>query len=127
MSEQSKIIHNLQELIMEILKTGTASPEQGAKLDRLEELLHKQKSFQEGNNPKYSCKGEEIAYLFFNSQSKEAIEKLYEYKITPEDFFGFAEYHFDEDEEERLVEERFTQAFQSETQKIFQEYKNSRS
>lgn len=125
MSEQSKIIDDLQKLIMDILKTGTASPEQGAKLDRLEDQLHKQKSFQQGKDTNFSCKGEEIASLLFAKKTQEAMQKLYEYKITTEDFFGFAQYHYDEGEEEELVEDMFTDKFQSDLKQAFEVYKSS--
>ncbi|MEA1982160.1 MAG: hypothetical protein U9N39_01345 [Campylobacterota bacterium] len=110
MSEQSKILEQMQELIMSILKTGTASVEQGNQLDRLEDTLHKQKCFKTTTSPDHANKGEEIASLFFNDSYTEAIDKLYEYKISPEDFFGFAEYHFDEEEDEESLE-MFTDSF----------------
>lgn len=109
MSEQSKILADMQELIMHILKTGSATVEQGNQLDRLEDLLHKQKSFKEVANPDYSCKGDEIATLFFKDNYTEAIDKMFEYKISPEDFFGFAEYQYDDEEEESI--EMFTDSF----------------
>ena len=100
MSEQAKILEELQGLIMEILKTGSASVEQGKQLDKLEASLHKQRCFKTISNSTYDCQGEEIAYLFFNNAYEKAIDKLYEYKIKSNDFFGFVEYHFDEDEED---------------------------
>lgn len=125
MSEQGKILDDLEKLIMDILKTGSASPEQEVKLDRLEDLLYKQKSFQKGEDNNFSCKGEEIASLLFANNSQGAVEKLYQYKITPEDFFGFAQYHYDEGEEEVLVEDMFTGKFQSDIKRDFAVYKNS--
>lgn len=103
MSEQAKILAQMQELIMEILKSGTASVEQGHRLDALEASLHKQKCFKKSSKEAYDCQGEEIAYLFFNNAYDEAIEKLYEYKIDSHDFFGFIEYHFDEDDDEDIL------------------------
>lgn len=110
MSEQSKIIAQMHEIIMKILKSGSASVEEGERLDALEEELQKQKCFMELNHPEHSCKGEEIANLFFSANEKAAIEKMCEYGITPEDFFGFAEYHYEEEDET----EAFTPEFISE-------------
>ena len=98
MSEQAKILAQLQALIMEIMKTGTATEEQGNKIDKLEALLHKQKCYREIKHPEYSCQGEEIAGLLFKGKKEEAIDKMYTWKITADDFFGFIGYH-DEDEE----------------------------
>jgi len=99
-SEQAKILEELQSLIMEILKTGSASIEQGNKLDGLEAALFKQRCFKQSSNTTYENQGEEIAYLFMADKYEEAIDKLYEYKINSNDFFGFVDYHFDEDEED---------------------------
>jgi hypothetical protein len=98
MSEQAKILAELQEIIMEILKSGSASEEQGHRIDELEDQLHQQKCYQEIDHDEYDYLGEEIAGLFFNDHYMEAIEKMCEYEITPDDFFGFIAYH-DEDEE----------------------------
>jgi len=112
MSEQAKILEELQALIMDILKTGLASAEQGKKLDELEAVLHKQRCFKPSSNPTYESQGEEIAYMFLADTYKEAIDKLYEYKINSNDFFGFVEYHFDEDEEdEKEIMDIFTDAY----------------
>ncbi|MEA3371753.1 MAG: hypothetical protein U9Q40_10475 [Campylobacterota bacterium] len=112
MSEQGKLLVQMQELITEILKSGSASAEQGSRLDKLEDQLHKQRCFKKSKNAEYETQGEEIAGLFFNDSYKEAIDKLYEYKISSEDFFGFVEYHFDEDEEdEQEILEKFTDSF----------------
>ena len=120
MSEQAKILEELQGLIMDILKTGSASAEQGKKLDELESLLHKQRSFKPSSNPTYESQGEEIAYMFLADSYKEAIDKLYEYKINSNDFFGFVEYHFDEDEEdEKEIIDIFSDTFR---EKINRDY-----
>ncbi|MEA2072863.1 MAG: hypothetical protein U9O86_04700 [Campylobacterota bacterium] len=124
MSEQSKILTDMQDLIMAILKTGTASVEQGNQLDRLEDQLHKQKCFKVGNSVNGANKGEEIATLFFNNKYEPAIDKMFEYKITPEDFFGFAEYHFDEEEGEELIE-MFTASFREKVTDSINLKKNS--
>lgn len=107
MSEQSQILAQMQEIIMKILKSGEATPEEGARLDALEAKLHEQKCFQESENEAYECKGEEIAYLFFANKYDAALEKMCAYNVTPEDFFGFAEYHFEDEEETDM----FTQDF----------------
>ena len=52
-----------------------------------------------------------IASLFFDEHYKAAIDKLYEYKITPEDFFGFVDYHYDDDHEDEDLTEMFTDDF----------------
>ena len=46
---------------------------------------------------------------------------MYEYKITPEDFFGFVEYHYDEDHEDEELTEMFTHSF---IEKIHNDYLN---
>ena len=120
MSEQAKILSQLQMLIMEILKTGSASVEQGERLDALEAQLETQQCFKSIEGSKYASMGDEIAHLFFMDSDSQAVAKLHEYQITPEDFFGFAEYYYDEGEEEALVEERFTDAFKT---KVLQAYR----
>jgi len=112
MSEQAKILEELQALIMEILKTGSASVEQGKQLDSLEVSLFKQRCFKPSSNTTYENQGEEIAYLFLGDSYEKAIDKLYEYKINSHDFFGFVNYHFDEDEEDdREILDIFTDTF----------------
>ena len=98
MSEQAQILAEMQEIIMEIIKSGSASEAQGHRIDELEALLHQQKCYKEIDHEEYSYQGEEIAGLFSNDHYMEAIDKMCECEITPEDFFGFIEYH-DEDEE----------------------------
>lgn len=117
MSEQSKILEQMQEIIMKILQSGTATVEEGDRLDELEEMLFKQKCFESLNNSEHSCKGEEIATLFFKNEKEKAISKLYEFEITPEDFFGFAEYHYDEDDSTDM----FTESFVIEVTKTYQD------
>ena len=116
MSEQTKIIAQMHEIIMKILQSGSATVEEGDKLDELEELLLKQECFKETTHAEHSCKGEEIATLFFNDDNEKAIRKMREYEITPEDFFGFAEYHYEEEE----MTEMFTDAFMAKTTKEYQ-------
>jgi len=98
MSEQAKILIELQEIIMNILTNGAATPEEGARIDELEALLLLQKCYKEIDHDTHNYQGEEIAALFASSQTTEALEKMCACDITPEDFFGFIEYH-DEDEE----------------------------
>lgn len=119
MSEQARLLAEMQELIMGILKSGSASVEQGNKLDELEALLHKGRCFKKTSHAEYDCQGEEIAGLFFNDSYKEAIDKLYEYKITSSDFFGFVEYHYDEDDDEEILE-KFTDSFIAEVNKDYE-------
>lgn len=118
MSEQAQILAELQEVIMGILKTGSASVEEGNRIDELEDLLHQQKCFKEIDHPDHANQGEEIATLFFNDSYMEAIEKMCEYGISPDDFFGFADYHYDEDEDEAI--EMFTDVFIAEANKVYQ-------
>lgn len=110
MSEQAKILAQMQEIVMSILKSGTVSEAEGAKIDELEALLHNQKCYEETDHSEHSYLGEEIASLFFGDKYTQAIDKLCESEITPNDFFGFAEYHYDDAEDEHLVE-MFTNAF----------------
>ncbi|PHR56554.1 MAG: hypothetical protein COA44_08070 [Arcobacter sp.] len=119
MSEQAKILEDLQELIMEILKSGSASAEQGNKLDKLEAQLFKQRSFKKSTHEDYDIQGEEIAGLFVNDSYSQAIDKLYEYKITSNDFFGFVQYHFDEDDDSELLEV-FSDAFIAKVNKDYE-------
>jgi hypothetical protein len=116
MSEQAKILAEMQEIIMTILKNGTASEAQGNRITELEDLLHQQKCYKEIDHAEYDYQGEEIAGLFFSDHYMEAIEKMCECEITPEDFFGFIEYH-DEDEE---FTEMFTDEFIADVTKVYQ-------
>jgi len=118
MTEQSKIIAELHILIMAILKNGSASVEQGHELDKLEDILLQQNCFKEMKDSEYTYQGEEIAALFLSNSYNQAIDKMCEYNILPEDFFGLTQYHFDEDddEEEELVK-MFTNNFISEVVK----------
>jgi hypothetical protein len=121
MTEQSKILKDLHELIMEILKTGTATPEQGAKIDKLEATLFKQRCFKKNSSTNHANQGEEIAALFFDKQFDAAIDKMYEYKINTEDFFGFTQYYYDDEhEDETLAEETFTPSFIEEVSKAYE-------
>lgn len=115
MSEQTKILVELQEIIMSILSSGSASETEGNRIDILEELLHKQKCYKEIVHDKYTYQGEEIAGLFFTNHYTEAIDKMYKCNITPEDFFGFIEYH---DEEEEFIE-IFTDTFIEEVGNVY--------
>lgn len=116
MSEQSKILEEMHQLVMNILKTGLASEEEGDRLDELEELMLKQKCYKEIDHTDYAYQGEEIGALFFGNSYTQAIDKMYECGITPEDFFGFAEYHY---EDEPLVE-MFTPSFIEDVNKVYQ-------
>ena len=115
MSEQAKILAQMQELVMNILKTGSVSEEEGKKIDHLEDLLHEQKCFQELDNSEHDYLGEEITSLFLKNEKIQAINKLIDYNITPEDFFGFAEYHYEEEEEIEM----FTDLFIAEVNKVY--------
>jgi len=115
MSEQAKILAEMQEIIMTILKNGSASEAEGHRIDELEDLLHKQKCYKEIDHAEYEYQGEEIAGLFFANHYMEAIDKMCECKITPDDFFGFIEYH-DEDEE---FSDMFTDAFIADATKAY--------
>ncbi|MEA1879923.1 MAG: hypothetical protein U9N11_04710 [Campylobacterota bacterium] len=98
MSEQSQILVELQEIIMNILSNGAATAEEGARIDALEALLQEQKCYKEIDHDEHEYQGEEIAGLFASNRYNEAVEKMIACEISPEDFFGFIEYH-DEDEE----------------------------
>ena len=115
MSEQAKILAELQEIIMSVISSGSASEAEGDRIDALEELLHQQKCYKEIDHKDYSYQGEEIAGLFFTDHTMEAIDKMCEYEITPDEFFGFIEYH---DEEEEFVG-MFTNAFIAEVDKVY--------
>ncbi|CAA6811730.1 MAG: Unknown protein [uncultured Sulfurovum sp.] len=117
MSEQSQILAEMQEIIMKILSNGAATAEEGGRIDELEVLLQQQKCYKETNHPEYEFQGEEIAGLFVNDKQSEAIEKMFTYEITPEDFFGFIEYH---DEDEEFVDV-FTPEFIVRVNKTYQE------
>jgi len=116
MSEQAKILAELQEIIMNILKSGSASAEEAARIDTLEALLLEQKCYKEIDHKEYTYQGEEIAGLFSTDHYTEAIDKMCEYEITPDDFFGFIAYH---DEEEEFIE-IFTNTFMAKVKKDYQ-------
>ena len=107
MSEQAKILAQMQELIMDILKSGAATPEQGNRLDALEEQMLQQKCYEPAENREFSYLGEEIANLFFNEMFAEAVEKMFVSKISPEDFFAFAEYHYEDEEDTEMFTDSF--------------------
>jgi hypothetical protein len=111
MSEQAKILAEIGQIVMNVFKTGSVTMEESVRMQELETLLHKQRAFKEVDHPDNTYQGEVIASLFFNEQYTEAIDKLYEYKITPEDFFGFVEYHYDDDHEDEDLTEMFTDSF----------------
>ena len=111
MSEQARILAEIQEIVMSILKSGSASETEGDKIYALEELLHKEKCFEEIDHAEHSNQGEEIASLFFGDQYTKAIDKMIECAITPDDFFGFVDYHYDDDHEDEDLAEMFTNAF----------------
>jgi len=116
MSEQAKILAEMQEIITAILKNGSASVAEGNRIDELEALLHQEKCYKEIDHAEHDYQGEEIAGLFFGNHYTEAIDKMCECQITPDDFFGFIEYH-DEDEE---FSEMFTDAFIADVTKVYQ-------
>jgi len=120
MSEQTKILTEIHQMVMTILKNGTATEEEANKIDELEALLHKQNCFKEIDHASHSCQGEEIASLFFNDHFQTAIEKMCERKITPEDFFGFAQYHYDDEHEDEHLTQMFTNVFIEDVNKAYQ-------
>jgi hypothetical protein len=120
MSEQARILAEINAIIMNILKTGSASVEEADKIDELEALLYQQKCFKELENSGHANQGEEIATLFFNDQYTEAINKMCECEITPEDFFAFADYYYDDEHEDEELAEMFTNAFVAEVNKDYQ-------
>ena len=111
MSEQARILSEINKIIMNILKTGSASVDEADTIDELEALLHQQKCFKEIENSAYANQGEEIATLFFNEHYMEAIDKMCECEISPDDFFAFADYHYDDDHEDEDLVEMFTNVF----------------
>lgn len=115
MSEQAKILAELQGIIVHILKTGTATEEEAIKIEQLEELLLQQKCYEEIDHEEYTYLGEEIAGLLSSGKTIEAIEKMCVNEITPEDFFGFIQYH---DEDEEYIEV-FTTEFIAEIMKVY--------
>ena len=117
MSEQARILAEMQALVMRILQSGAATAEEGEKLDELEALMLKQKCYQEIDHEEHDYLGEEIATLFFNDAYTEAIDKMYANEITPDDFFGFVNYHYDEDEEDAI--DIFTDAFMADVTKVY--------
>ena len=116
MSEQAKILAEMQEIIMTILKNGSATTAEGNRIDELEALLYEQKCYKEIEHADYEYQGEEIAGLFFNDHYTQAINKMCECEITPDDFFGFIKYH---DEDEEFIE-MFTDLFISNVTKVYQ-------
>ena len=111
MSEQTKILTEIHEMVMTILKNGTATVEEADKIDELEALLHQQKCFKEIEHTEHANQGEEIASLFFNDSYMDAINKMIECQITPEDFFGFTQYYYDDEHKDEHLAEMFTGAF----------------
>lgn len=119
MSEQARIIAEIHELVMNILKTGTATEQEGDKLDELEELLYEQKCFQKIDHAEHTYQGEEIATLFFSAHTSQAIEKMFACDITPDDFFGFIDYYYDEDHKDDHLKVMFSDAFITDINKQF--------
>jgi hypothetical protein len=111
MSEQAKILLEINKIIMNILKTGQASVEEAHRIDELEALLQQQQCFKESKSAAYANQGEEIAALFFDDNSTQAIKKMCEYAITPEDFFAFVDYHYDDEHEDEESTQMFTHEF----------------
>ncbi len=67
--------------------------------------------FKEVENSEYTNQGEEIATLFFTDHYMEAINKMCECEITPDDFFAFVDYHYDDEHEDEDLVEMFTNVF----------------
>jgi len=123
MSEQSKILEEMQQLVMQILKTGTATEEEGKRLDELEEQMLKQKCYRPVNGENGSNQGEVIAELLFSNNITSATDKMIEYEITPEDFFGFAAYHYEDEPRVGI----FTKSFMADVEKSYKEKNVRRS
>lgn len=111
MSEQARILSEINKIIMNILKTGSASVEEADTIDELEALLHQQNCFKEIEHSEHANQGEEIATLFFNNHYEEAINKMCECEITPSDFFAFTDYYYDDEHEDEDLVEMFTNVF----------------
>lgn len=109
MSPQSQILAQMQEIVMNILKTGDLSAEDGEKMDALETQLHQQKCFVPSQKSEFEYVGEEIAALFLSEEFEAGVQKLKELEILPEDFFGFAEYHFEDEDETEMFDADFMQ------------------
>ena len=125
MSEQAKIIKDIHTIVMSILKTGTATIEEADEIDRLEALLDEQKCFKEVDEINHISQGEEIASMFFRDDYEKAIDKMLECEISPEDFFGFVEYYYDDDHEDEELSEMFTGAFRRGVNEAYQARLNS--
>lgn len=119
MSEQGKILKEMQNIIMNIMKNSSASVEESNRIDELEKLLLEQNSYIEIDHPKHTYIGEEIAELLINNNYDEAIDKMYQYDITSKDFFGFINYH-DEDEEFYDI---FTDEFKDNINNLYKNHK----
>ena len=111
MSRQAKILADIQELVMKILKNGSVSEEEGIAITTLEDELFKENSFKPSESKHGSLQGEEVATLFFNNNVTDAVDKLIEYEITAEDFFGFIGYHYDEEHPDEGLIVMFTPDF----------------
>ncbi|MDF1883831.1 hypothetical protein JHD49_07780 [Sulfurimonas sp. SAG-AH-194-C21] len=120
MSEQTKLIAGIEELVTKILQNGTVTEEDGLAINTLEDELFKQNSFKPSEEKEGSLQGEEIATLFFNKQTENAIAKLVEYEVTPEDFFGFIGYHYDEEHPDEALIVMFTAAFNADINEKYQ-------
>ncbi|MDQ7067063.1 MAG: hypothetical protein Q9M40_03120 [Sulfurimonas sp.] len=80
-------------------------------IDSLEEELFKENAFKASKQTAGSLQGEDVAKLFYQNDITQGIEKLIEYEITPEDFFGFVEYHYDEEHPDEELIGMFTEGF----------------
>lgn len=119
MSQQAKILTQMHQLVMGIIQSGTATPEQSEQMDELEELLEQQNCFKKVPNSKQANQGEVVASLFFNGEFDSAMDKMCEYKISPDDFFGFVQYHYDDEHEDEDKVGIFTSELM---QKIYTQY-----
>lgn len=115
MSEQAKILAELQTIIMNILKNGAATPEESDKIDALEAALLEQKCYTEIEHDVHDYLGEEIAALLAENHIDEAITKMHTAEISVDDFFDFIAYH-DEDE---VYPAYFTPTFVAEVKKAY--------
>ncbi|CAI6152079.1 MAG: hypothetical protein SPLUMA2_SPLUMAMAG2_01836 [uncultured Sulfurimonas sp.] len=120
MSEQTKLIAGIQELVTKILQNGTVTEEEGLAINTLEDELFKENSFKPSTDKQGSLQGEEVATLFFNKETENAIAKLIKYEITPEDFFGFVGYHYDDEHPDEALIEMFTVAFVTDINEKYQ-------
>lgn len=92
---------------MNILKTGGVNEEDAKKMDALEALLAQQPCFAPSQNSDYTYVGEEIASLFLDGEFENGVRELQRLEIDPEEFFSFAVYHYEEEEDIEMFDDTF--------------------